>query len=78
MTAFLRFSDLKARNLFNNWPTLNERIKRDGFPPGRLIGPNMRAWTEEEVADWLATRPTARKAPRGAAKAKAEAKAATA
>jgi hypothetical protein len=28
-----------------------------GFPKGRLIGPNTRAWEEEEVAGWWNTRP---------------------
>jgi predicted DNA-binding transcriptional regulator AlpA len=55
---FLRFADLRERGIIRTRPTLKNRIKRHGFPRGRLIGPNMRAWTEEEVADWLASRPT--------------------
>jgi hypothetical protein len=58
MTIYLRFRDLKARGIVNNWPTLTNRIKKYGFPPGRLIGPNARAWTEQEVEAWIAGRPT--------------------
>jgi hypothetical protein len=61
MTLYLRFRDLKARGIVNNWPTLKYRIDKFGFPPGRLIGPNGRAWTEAEVETWIAAQPTARK-----------------
>jgi hypothetical protein len=47
-----------------------DRIKDDGFPPGRMIGPNSRAWTEAEVDAWIKSRPTAGPAPRGIAKSK--------
>ncbi|MGO9773938.1 MAG: helix-turn-helix transcriptional regulator [Roseiarcus sp.] len=36
-------------------------IDDQGFPPGVLLTPNARAWTEAEVNDWLASRPVARK-----------------
>jgi hypothetical protein len=58
--TFLRFADLKARGIVPNWPTLTRWIETQGFPPGRLLGPNIRAWTADEVADWLGTRPTGR------------------
>jgi predicted DNA-binding transcriptional regulator AlpA len=58
MTTFLRFRDLKARGIVNNRVTLTNRINKLGFPPGRLIGANTRAWTEAEVEAWLANRPT--------------------
>jgi hypothetical protein len=61
MTVYLRFRDLKARGIVNNWPTLQNRINKFGFRPGRLIGPNARAWTETEVEAWIAGRPTERK-----------------
>ena len=57
----LRFNDLKARGVVNNWVTLNNWIEKGGFPPGRRVGPNTRLWDEAEVAAWVATRPTARK-----------------
>ena len=61
MTLYLRFRDLRARGIVNNWNTLQEWINKRGFPPGRLIGPNARAWAEGEVEAWIATRPTAPK-----------------
>ena len=70
MIRLLRFRDLQARGIINNWPMLKRRIERDGFPRGRMIGPNSRAWTETEVEKWLASRPVAGPAPRGAAKAR--------
>jgi hypothetical protein len=54
----LRFNDLKARGVVNNWVTLLSWIEKQGFPPGRLLGPNTRAWTDQEVAEWIASRPT--------------------
>jgi predicted DNA-binding transcriptional regulator AlpA len=71
-TKLVRFPDLKARGIINSWPMLKRRIQRDGFPPGRMIGPNSRAWTESEIEQWLDSRPLAGPAPRGAAKVKHE------
>src|SRR5262249_33889325 len=71
MTNLLRFRDLKTRGIANSWTMLRLRIERDGFPPGRMIGPNSRAWSEEEIDDWYRARPTAGTKLRGAAKAKA-------
>jgi predicted DNA-binding transcriptional regulator AlpA len=68
MTRLLRFRDLKDRGIVGNWPTLRSRIDHDGFPRGRMIGPNMRAWTEDEIKDWLKSRPIAGPALRGVAK----------
>jgi predicted DNA-binding transcriptional regulator AlpA len=69
-TKLLRFRDLQDRGIIANWPTLKARIERDGFPPGRMIGPNSRAWTEAEVEAWIKSRPVAGPAPRGVAKTK--------
>jgi predicted DNA-binding transcriptional regulator AlpA len=57
--TLLRFSDLKKRGIISNWPTLHRWIKFEGFPPGMLLGPNSRAWTDDEVAEWIAKRPSA-------------------
>jgi len=59
MTVLLRFADLKARGIVNNWMTLSRRVERDGFPPGKKLGPNTRVWTEAEIEAWLQSRPTA-------------------
>lgn len=69
MVTWLRFRDLKARRIVNNWVTLRNRIERDGFPPGRMLGPNDRAWTDQEIADYLASRPVEGPPPRGIAAA---------
>ena len=49
---YLRFKDLKARRIVDNRTTLARWIKNHGFPPGALIGPNTRAWTDEEIEAW--------------------------
>jgi predicted DNA-binding transcriptional regulator AlpA len=60
----LRFRDLKSRGVVDNWVTLNSWIDNEGFPPGRLIGPNIRTWNEPDVVAWLESRPTDRKPAR--------------
>jgi hypothetical protein len=54
----LRFSDLKQRKIVTNWVTLRNWIENEGFPAGRMAGPNTRLWNEPDVAAWLASRPT--------------------
>ena len=54
----LRYRDLKDRRLFKNRVTLALWIRDQGFPRGRLVGPNMRLWDEAEITAWLASRPT--------------------
>jgi predicted DNA-binding transcriptional regulator AlpA len=53
----VRFRDLKERKIVGNRVTLWKWIRNQGFPPGRLLGPNTRAWTEAEISEWLASRP---------------------
>jgi predicted DNA-binding transcriptional regulator AlpA len=60
MTTLLRFSDLRSRGIVNNRVTLSDWIKTQGFPAGRKLGPNSRAWTAEEIEEWLAARPRCR------------------
>jgi hypothetical protein len=43
----LRFPDLIARGLFNSRMTLKRAIDTQGFPPGALITPNARVWSED-------------------------------
>jgi hypothetical protein len=54
----LRYSDLKARGIVKNRMTLRNWILKYGFPPGQLTGPNTRTWGEDEVDQYVATRPT--------------------
>jgi hypothetical protein len=58
MERRLRFADLKARNIVRNRATLRNWILRYDFPPGRLTGPNTRTWGENEVDEFIASRPT--------------------
>jgi hypothetical protein len=66
--TLLRFADLKARGVVSNWVTLARWIEREGFPPGKRLGPNTRAWRDDEIEAWLETRPAA--AVNGTAEAK--------
>jgi hypothetical protein len=75
LPKFLRFKDLKERGIVANWPQLNILVERDGFPAGRLLSPNIRAWTEDEVLAWLETRPVGQPKPlRGAVRIRSEAR----
>jgi len=56
---FLRFNDLVERGIVSNRPCLHLWIKNYGFPRGVLLGPNTRAWREDEIEAWLASRPVA-------------------
>ena len=57
-SRLLRVRDLKDRGIIYNWTTLHRWIANGQFPPGRYLGPNTRVWTEDEIAEWLASRPT--------------------
>ena len=61
MQKRLRLPDLIERGVANNGPPLRTWIKKRGFPPGQLTGPNSRTWSEAEVQAWLDSRPTAPK-----------------
>lgn len=68
MGSLLRFRDLKSRKIVSNHVTLKRWIDKEGFPPGRMLGPNTRVWYEVEVEAWLASRPTENPLMRGIAK----------
>jgi predicted DNA-binding transcriptional regulator AlpA len=57
MERRLRYRDLEALGIVTNRVTLHNWIRKCGFPPGQLTGPNQRTWGEDEVRAWLATRP---------------------
>lgn len=61
LRILVRFRDLKAAGYVSNWPTLLRLIDSDDFPPGFLLGRNIRVWRLEDVEAWIARRPTARK-----------------
>ena len=68
MTKLLRFAELQERGIARSWAQLKNLQKNRGFPLGVMISANSRAWTEDEIAAWLASLPTTGPAPRGAAK----------
>jgi hypothetical protein len=61
-----RFDDLRDARIVENWQQVRRLQETEGFPLGRLLSPNTRAWTVAEIKQWLATRPIERKvvAPR--------------
>jgi predicted DNA-binding transcriptional regulator AlpA len=59
---WVRFPELKAAGIVKSWQQLFRMIKDEGFPRGRLLSPNVRAWTVLEVEQYLDDRPTDRKA----------------
>jgi hypothetical protein len=38
--VYLRFSDLKARGIVRNWPTLKRWMETENFPRPIKLGPN--------------------------------------
>jgi predicted DNA-binding transcriptional regulator AlpA len=55
-TRLLRFRDLQILGIVDNWPTLLRWINEEGFPAGFRLGPNTRAFPDDEVARWLESR----------------------
>jgi hypothetical protein len=67
MRKWLRYADLKARGTVKSWAQLKNLQTKCGFPQGRLLSPNTRAWDEEtEIIPWEDSRPTETKpTPKG-------------
>ena len=63
MKRFLRFRDLQKAGVVRSRPCLALWIKTCGFPRGVKLGANTRVWSEDEIEDWLASRPTSPKSP---------------
>jgi hypothetical protein len=63
---YVRFCDLRAAGIVDNWQQLCRLIEDYGFPCGQLLSPNVRARNRDEVRKWLDARPVERKiiAPR--------------
>jgi predicted DNA-binding transcriptional regulator AlpA len=57
IAKLLRYVDLKEACVVSNRVDLGRKIKFHGFPPGRLLSPNTRAWTEIEIEAWVDSRP---------------------
>ena len=51
---YLRYADLVECRIVNNRTTLARWIKDYGFPAGKLLGPNTRAWEESKVYEFIA------------------------
>jgi len=54
---FLTQDDLTKRKISSSRQQTDYLQRNCGFPHGRLLSPKVRAWTEQEIADWLASRP---------------------
>jgi predicted DNA-binding transcriptional regulator AlpA len=60
---FLRYKDLTKLGIFRSPMTMKRAIDCGDLAQGRMLSANVRAWSQEEIAQYIATRPTARKAP---------------
>ena len=54
---FLRLKDLEERGIAKTHQAVRHMQIHHGFPLGRLLGPGTRVWTEDEINEWLASRP---------------------
>ena len=61
LPLLLRYSNLFDKGIVTSWMQLGRLIDQQGFPTGRLLSANTRVWTEDEVNEWLASRPTGKK-----------------
>ena len=79
MTIILRFANLKRNGIVNSWPQLKRLQTEQGFPLGKMLSPNIRAWTEAEIDQWIESRPVENSQPlKGAPKARHAARVAAA
>jgi hypothetical protein len=72
-----RYRDLKARGIVTSWVQLKRMIEFYGFPPGKMLTPNCRTWTDQEIDAYYASRPVTGPELRGIAKRRRASKAAT-
>jgi hypothetical protein len=61
MKKMWRFKDLKAGGIVNSYMTLKRLVDSGRLKPGRLISPNCRTWTDEEVEELITGSPVVRK-----------------
>jgi hypothetical protein len=69
LRTWVRFTDLASAGVVKNWTQLRRLIESEGFPPGRYLGVNSRAWLADEIEQWLDSRPSAVERERAAAEA---------
>lgn len=74
LRKWVRFRDLKAAGVVENWTQLRRLIETEDFPSGRYAGKNTRLWTADEVEDWMDSRPSAVEPEQDAECAAAEAR----
>jgi hypothetical protein len=58
LEQFCRFNDLKKKRIVESHAQLRRLQETEGFPRGKLLGPNTRVWTISEINKWLESRPT--------------------
>ena len=54
---FLRLKNLEELGIAESHQAVRHMQMHYGFPLGRLLGPGTRVWTEDEINEWLASRP---------------------
>ena len=59
--VYVRYNDLAAAGIVANWTQLRRLIDTQDFPAGVMIGRNTRVWHVDQIKQWLAARPSARK-----------------
>jgi hypothetical protein len=60
LVKLLRYPDLKDSGYVTSRTDLGRKKKYYGFPLGKLLAPNTRAWEEPEVLTWWNNRPVER------------------
>jgi hypothetical protein len=61
LTKFWKYKDLKEAGIVGSPMTLKRLIDTGRLAPGRLVTPNSRIWTDEEVQALIDGSPTGRK-----------------
>jgi hypothetical protein len=61
LPTFVRFADIRAAGIVGSYEQLYQLIDKEGFPPGVMLSPNVRAWRIDLVERWLGARPVERK-----------------
>jgi predicted DNA-binding transcriptional regulator AlpA len=54
---FFTQPDLKKRKISSSARQTKYLVDHHNFPPGRMLSPQIRGWTEDELTEWLASRP---------------------